>query len=492
MTTRAVFLALLGGTLLFGACSSQEDCSNCDGAEDGSTGGGSACSTSCATGGDAGVGGSQNGNGGSQNGSGGGVIPTTPCGEPEILITEIDLGEVVDVNEDEVALKPLAISPKPSGGSRLAYMGGDGNVHVAELDAADQLVGTPVSFPVHDFADIWADDAGGVILGTRDAEGGGTLNCGNPANLCGTAPNPAVPCFDMVALRFDGSDETWATKLTSSSAALPPYSTSATGPSVYMIWWYAHHGRLASDGENVAAYYGAAISVAQDGCINIHQGDRMNVLAPSGALVDSPDDFAWGCSHSGYEHVIWDEDADRFVAICKTDNQNRIAFAPSITTISPVDLAYSNLSDHVKAEGGGYWVLSSDAREGEPALSNGIAELHLLHFTDGLADRDVVIAGSADVNARAPHLARYGDGLMVATWETSSSPGDLGNQPDRAMHLQVLDASDGTAVSEVIDIELRGNRYQAMRSYPDGSVAYPAPGSANTKVKILRVLACAE
>jgi hypothetical protein len=35
-----------------------------------------------------------------------------------------------------------------------------------------------------------------------------------------------------------------------------------------------------------------------------------------------------------------------------------------------------------------------------------------------------------------------------------------------------------------------GSRYQDFRAYPDGSAAYPAPGSSNTKIKILRVLPC--
>jgi hypothetical protein len=35
-----------------------------------------------------------------------------------------------------------------------------------------------------------------------------------------------------------------------------------------------------------------------------------------------------------------------------------------------------------------------------------------------------------------------------------------------------------------------GNRYQSFRAFPDGSVAFPAPGSSAQRVKILRVLAC--
>ena len=35
-----------------------------------------------------------------------------------------------------------------------------------------------------------------------------------------------------------------------------------------------------------------------------------------------------------------------------------------------------------------------------------------------------------------------------------------------------------------------GSRYEAFRPYPDGSVAYVAPGSTGTKVKVLRFAAC--
>ncbi|KAE9107275.1 hypothetical protein PF010_g12318 [Phytophthora fragariae] len=86
------------------------------------------------------------------------------------------------------------------------------------------IVREVVTVPMNDFGDIYADKDGFVIVGTRDAEGGGTLNYGNPSNLYGTAPSQAVPCYDMYMARYEGASEKWATKLTSSSASLPPYS----------------------------------------------------------------------------------------------------------------------------------------------------------------------------------------------------------------------------------------------------------------------------
>lgn len=423
--------------------------------------------------------------------SGGGTVGSfCSVGSKSVQITEIDVGGTVVTNEDEAALKPLVISPIPSGGSRLAWMGSDGNVHITQLDANDQVTGTSLSLTAHDFSDLYADNKGGVLLATRNAQGGGELNCGQPANLCGTPPNPAIACYDMYMLRFDGGKETWATELTSSSPSLPPYSTGPNGPEVSMIWWYAHHGRIAWDGENYAGYFGSALSVSESSCINIHQGDRMKVVAPSGALQSGG--FDWGCSHSGYERIVWDQADNKFVTVCKTDNHNQIALAPSLTTIYPVDLNYSNMGNIVRAQGGGHWLTTSNIRSGQKASTDGLADVHLLHFSSGAADKDIVLASDPGLNDRAPHLAAYGMSQLLAAWETSTATGDLAvDDPNRKLYVQAVDATTGVAQGSPFHVVgITGNRYEDFRAFPDGSVAYPAPGSSSTKVKILRILPC--
>ncbi|WP_437477625.1 hypothetical protein WME75_28660 [Sorangium sp. So ce1014] len=456
------------------------------------SGGGAGASS--ASGGGAGASSASGGGAGASSASGGGAGGDPgpgACGvtQDRIRITEIDVGIRVINNEDEAALMPLVISPMPSGGSRLAWMSDDDQVHVVQLDAGDQAMGPSLGLPANDLSDLLADDAGGVLLLTRDAEGGGTLNCGVPANLCGTPPSPPVPCHDMYMVRFDGARETWATKLTSSSAALPPYSTGPTGPSVFMIWWYAHHGRIAFDGARYAGYFGAAISVSQGGCINIHQGDRMKVVDAGGEL--QRDGFDWGCSHSGYERILWDPSAGKFVTVCKTDNNNRIALAPDYTTIAPVDLAYSNLGNLVTANGGGYWLTASDIRPGQPAGSNGLADVRLLHFTDGAADKDITIADGGGLNHRAPHLAAYGGSRLLAAWESTPRAGDIArNDPERALYVQTRDRATGEAEGEPLEVDVLGNRYQDFVAFPDGSVAFAAPGSTSTRIRVLRILPC--
>jgi hypothetical protein len=351
-------------------------------------------------------------------------------------------------------------------------MSNDAQVRVTTLDCNDNVVGS-FSLPGMDYGDIYADDKGGVLLISRDAQGGGTLNCGQPTNLCGTPPNPPIPCYDMYMVRFDGTTESWATKLTTSSATLPPYSTGPTGPQTYFIWWYAHHGRIAFDGTNWAGYYGAATSVSQscttggNTAINIHQGDEMRVIDPTGAMLPGHNSFTWGCSHSGFEKIVWDASAARFVMICRSDTYPQPGLNVNarnlVSSISPSDSAVANIV--LAQEAGSYWTLVRNA-----------GALHLFKFTTAGGTTADVNLGTGD----KPHLVKYGSHLFGA-WLPSGSSTMVG---------QVLDASTGASIGSTVPVDAPSNQFQDFRDYPDGSVAYPAPGSSSTKIKIVRVLPC--
>ncbi len=434
--------------------------------------------------------------------------PTAACalGHERVRLTEVELGAEVDANEDEATLRPLVLAPSPDGGSRLAWMGKDGKLHVTTLDASDAPSGSTVELEARDFSDIIADENGGVALLTRAANGAGDKRCGTLTNLCGNVDSlpEQYECWDMYMVRFDARGEVWATQLTESSAEAPPYLTSPTaeGSLVYIWQAYAHHGRLATDGSRYAGYYGAAISVSQE-CVqsdtsqargvNIHQGDRMDVVTAGGERLTGEGEFGWGCSHSGYERLAWDSRAVRWISVCKTDNQNRLAIAPNYATITPVDLAANNISDVVLHPLNGYWLASSDAQ----TSGDGLADVALLHFgADGdqvtLHDT-VAVATDAARNERAPYLAAYGaDGLLVG-WESSPAGGDLRpNDAERTFHLQVRDATTGAAVGDALSVDIVGNRYQSFRSFPDGSVGFPISGATATSVRILRVLPCVD
>jgi hypothetical protein len=442
-------------------------------------------------------------------------------GASNVRVTEVDVGSAVaynevDANGGNVGLKPLAISPIPSGGSRLSWLGGDGNVHVAALDTSDNLVaGSQFSLPAYDYQDLYADNNGGVLLVSRAAGGGNPMtgatpaDCGNINNLCGQVANYPTgdPCMDMYLVRFDGTKETWAAQLTDTSATLPAYDTSATATTnVVFIWWYAHNGRIAFDGTNYGAYFGAAISTSQT-CvqpstmttgINIHQGDRMKIVNQSGVVQSGG--FSFGCSHSAFERVVWDPGAKAYMAICENDAptgglSGRIAIAPRTTTIYAEDLANSNLGSVLVDPAGGYWAITTNTRAGQTTGAAALSDVLLLHFTNGATDTPISVASDSGLNDRAPHLANFGTNRMLAAWETSTKTGDL--QPtdtSRKLYVQALNASTGAPQGAPFNIAgVLGSRYQDFRTFPDGSVAYPAPSSTastNTKIKIARVMPC--
>jgi hypothetical protein len=494
-----------------GGSGSNGGSSSSSGGSNGSSGSGSSSGSASSGSGSSGSSGSDSGapplipcsDGGAAGGSSSGgatdtgaACPVTAAG---VRVTEIDVGltyvyQEVDANGgNRIGLALLAISPIPSGGSRLAFMGSDGMVHVAQLDANDQLVqGSIFGRPAFDFQDIYADNSGAVLLVSRDAMGGGTGNCGDPTNLCGTPPNPPDPCWDMYMMRVDTcGNELWATKLTTSSSSDPPYLTSKTDTTLrsFYIWWYAHNGRIAFDGSHYAGYYGAAVSVSQGGCVNIHQGDEMRIVDTSGNL-QSGGFTEFGCSHSSFERVIWD--GTKFVPVCNNDapisgKTGQLKFASTGTTIYPVDEASTDFGSVLKAGNGGYWLIVSQLRAG----ANGLDDVHLVHTTTGMFDQDITLV-SDGLNDRAPHLAAFGTNRMIAAWDTSTATGDLAsNDANRKLYVQALDATTGAAQGAPFNIAgVVGSRYQDFRTYPDGSVAYAAHGSSGTKIKIVRVTPC--
>ena len=405
------------------------------------------------------------------------------CTAPQVRVSQVSAGAAISFGTAETSVMPLALAAIPGGGSRVAWMTGyatngsskNSLLHVAQLDCDDKLVGTPFTMEAYDFQDIAADGSGGVVMLTRDAQGGGTLNCGAVSNLCGTPPNPPDACYDMYMVRYDcDGGQTWATQLTSSSATNPPY-TFASGQN-YMVWWYQHQGRLAYDGTNYAGYFCDAITIQNTTCVNnstgttggvdIHEGDRMQVVGPTGALLTGHDSFGLGCSHSGFTRIIWDQTAGHFIMTCQTDNNNRLAQPNPYRTIYPLTLSGSYVGDVVQSKSGGYWV----------AVSNS-GSVHLLHFNNGAqSDQDINLA-----TANYPHLVAYGANNMIAVWATAATG---------TMTAQVRDAATGAQVSPTFTISTPGHPYQSFKSYPDGSVAFASVASSNATIQVARVMPC--
>ena len=449
-----------GGSQAGGASgSSGSSTGGASGAGNGSNGGTSGAGNA---GGSSGASGSAGTSAGASGTAGACSRPVSACSAPAVQVTDVTLGsEVVGYGrEGDTEPLPMAIAAMPSGGSRVAWLGTDDNVHVGELGCDDQFVGTPFTIPAIDLQDIHADDAGGVVLVTREATGSGEHGCGG-GTLCG---GESSPCRAMYLVRFSASGQIeWETQVTNLSDSLDGYQNGAR-----FIWWYQHHGRLAFDGENYAAYFGVAITVdGANSCIDIHEGDRMQVVSATGQLVDDhPDAFEVGCSHAWTSRIVWDPRSGEFVTVCATDNDCRIARPNPYRTIAQGECNGTLFNgDVVLSSADGYWTAWSQDDT-----------IRLQHFTDDGPGASVEDAGSS----QHPHLVAYGQSHMLLTWATGSS-----------MTAQVHDSgATGAAVGSSFTIDVEDHDYQAFKAYADGSVAYPAAGNSNTSMKIARVMPC--
>lgn len=371
--------------------------------------------------------------------------------KPVAKVTEVKVGTRVTGygQEGDTEPLPMAIAARPDGGSWLAWLGTDKRVYLGKLDCNDHLVGKPTSFVGIDLQDIQADSKGGVLLLTRLGK------CGS-GPLCGGASSP---CNTMHMIRFDNSGhQVWERQVTNLTSSRAGYTDGAR-----FVWWYQHHGRLATDGKNYAAYFGVAITVKNGNCVDIHEGDRMQVVNASGSLVSGHDSFEVGCSHSWTSRIVWDPRTKHFVMVCATDNACRIARPNPYRTVASGTCDGTLFGgDLVLAKTRGYWT----------AWSQG-SQVRLAHFTSGAADTTIKTAAKSS----HPHLVAYGSGRMLLAWASGST-----------IAAQVYDAGTGKTVGSKFALNVRDHDYLAFKAYADGSVAYPAAGSSSTSIRIARVM----
>lgn len=383
------------------------------------------------------------------------------CTSPAVTVSDINVGVAVRGygQEGDTDPLPMAIAAMPSGGSRLAWLGTDNRVYVAKLDCNDKMVGTPASFPAVDLQDLHADDNGGVVLLTRNATNGGPDNCGT-GNLCG---GTSSQCKTMHMVRFnDAGNVEWEQQVTNLSDKLAGYDNGAR-----FVWWYQHHGRLAFDGnKNYAAYFGTAITVNNGSCVDIHEGDRMQVVDSSGSLLSRhPDSFEVGCSHAWQSRMVWDPRTSHFTMVCATDNACRIAQPNPYRTVASGSCDGTLFGgDLVLSSKPGYWT----------AWSQG-GQVRLEHFTNGASDTTI----NTGARSSHPHLVSYGANRMLLTWASGAS-----------MAAQVFDSGTGQTVGSEFTIDAKDHNYQAFKAYPDGSAAYPAAGNNSTSIRVARVMPC--
>ena len=185
-------------------------------------------------------------------------------------------------------------------------------------------------------------------------------NCGDINNLCGLVANypTAASCYDMYMVRFDGTTEAWATKLTDTTASLPAYGTGADRRR-------QRHLHLVASTRTTGASPSTAPTTPATSAPRSPSPARP---ASASSTLHDRRQHPPGRSHEGRERQRRAADAaastgaaataatsaspgirprKKFVAVCKNDaptgsKSGRLAFAPNATTIDPVDLNYTS------------------------------------------------------------------------------------------------------------------------------------------------------
>ncbi|GAB3241835.1 hypothetical protein [Kineosporia babensis] len=351
-------------------------------------------------------------------------------------------------SEGDTEVLPMAIAAAPNGQSWLAWVGTDEKVYLGKLGCNDKLVGKPTSFKGIDLQDVAADAKGGALLITKKGQ------CGT-GPLCG---GTSSPCNTMHLIRFNTSGKlVFDKQVTNLTSSRKGYSNGAR-----FVWWYQHHGRLAFDGKNYAAYFGTAITVKNGNCVDIHQGDRMQVVNASTGKIVKAKSVDVGCSHAWNSRIVYDPAKKKFVMTCATDNECRIAQPNPYRTVAASKCDGTLFGGDLVLAKAGYW----------NAWSQGNS-VKLSRFTTGKANKTV----SPGVSSQHPHLVKYGKNRMLLSWGSGANT-----------KAKILNRSTGASIGSTLTIKVKDHNYTAFKEYKDGSVAYPAAGSSTSHIKIARVL----
>ncbi len=288
---------------------------------------------------------------------------------------------------------------------------------------------------------------------TRDGAGGpDAQHCGDVNNLC-VLPSDRPGCYDMYMVRYDcAGNEQWATKLTTATAARAAVHVGQRQQPVRLV--VPAPRPLAYDGTNYAAYFCDAITVTNNQCtagagkVDIHEGDRMQVVGPTGALLTGHDSFGVGCSHSWTTRMVWDPRTSHFVMVCATDNNCRIAQPNPYRTIAAGTCDGTLFGgDIVNAGTTGYWTAWSQGHDHPPRA------LHHRRFGSDRHD--------GRHHAEPAPGRRTATSRMLLTWGSGTG-----------MAAQVYDSSTGAPVGAQFTIAVPDHPWQSWKSFPDGSVAY--------------------
>lgn len=393
--------------------------------------------------------------------------PCPPLAE-RVRVTSNDVGGAFRANDEYF---PLPVAPRPGGGALVAWREQAAlKVHVGTFDAADRLVGTPLTFAAEEAHALVAHEDGGalvVVENDRDIYS---------AKYCRGASTPDKSyCAKLDLWRFDDTGQTtWRTTVTGKK--------NVDSDGAHFIWWYQHTARLLWTGSEYGLYYRSAESSPRPGTpgeIDIHAADAFRIVDGTGQV--QPSAWNWGCSHSWAVNLAFN---GHFGTACHgdgypnafhvnvLDRDRRLGDAALHENLDPTKRALGGLVPTT----GGFWLLHM-AQAGE------VMQLHLA-FVDntGKVTQDKPLTFATGLPTQYPfraYLAAYGTDQLLAGWFS-----------DGKLHLATLDRATGDLVAGPVSTTARIDLWSEFVPDPNGDVVWAwSPGNRST-LDLVRVGAC--
>lgn len=237
---------------------------------------------------------------------------------------------------------------------------------------------------------------------------------------------------------------------------------------------WGHEGRLLFTGQGYVAYFG---HTKHFGATGKHQGDLLISLdATTGLPSGGPAGWAWGCSHSLDLRLAWD--GANVAPVCLSDcyrSKGVLLNDSDVLQDEPsgncAGSSQGELGGLASLEGGGFGFTFS-TQEGRPNRDVGFIALDAQ-----LRKSPVVWLTGGTGGETAPHLARYGQSQLLASWREGSDT-----------RLAVLSAAGAVLEGPVTAAVQVADRDDFAR-YPSGDVGWASGGGS--RLQVTRVRSCA-
>ncbi len=328
-------------------------------------------------------------------------------------------------------LRSFALSPSPSGESKVGWQAADGTIHVTPLTSQDERKADDIIIGAGKLYDLVAHDDGFAVLIMKSSR-------------------MYIEKYNDTGIRL--------------------FSTELTDNDDQVDDW--HTGKLAFNGVEYSAYF--AIH-ANAGWAEGHEGDKLKYISSTGSIESGG--WEWGCSHSMDQRLIFTETTEMPVCISDCypgkgiylDNHYEISLADG----NCGGITSARFGEVVMAgEHGAMVYLSIDGRDSWDVVFVSFAGS--VPFT---VRTEVAVTNTPNQNEINPKVVAYSSDRLLVSWETTGGG---------MRTFQFVDL-DGNPQGPPEMVDVHAGPVNDFITYPNGDIGWAYAWDDMTQLKIVRI-----